>query len=34
MPRMVITHAVVDVERWLKGEEERAGRHKQSRRAI
>jgi hypothetical protein len=24
MPRMVITHAVVDVERWLKGKAERA----------
>jgi hypothetical protein len=24
MPRMVITHAVVDIERWLKGKEERA----------
>lgn len=25
MPRMVITHDVVDIERWLKGKEERAG---------
>lgn len=24
MPRMVITHAVADVERWLKGKEARA----------
>ena len=24
MPKIVITHAVVDVERWLKGKEERA----------
>jgi hypothetical protein len=24
MPKMVITHAVVDVERWLKGKAERA----------
>lgn len=24
MPRMVITHAVVDVERWLEGKAERA----------
>jgi hypothetical protein len=24
MPKMVITHAVVDIERWLKGKEERA----------
>jgi hypothetical protein len=24
MPRMVITHAVVDIERWLKGKAERA----------
>ena len=24
MPRMVITHDVVDIERWLKGKEERA----------
>jgi hypothetical protein len=24
MPKLVITHAVVDVERWLKGKEERA----------
>ena len=24
MPRMVLTHAVVDVERWLKGKEGRA----------
>jgi hypothetical protein len=24
MPRMVITHAVVDVDRWLKGKAERA----------
>ena len=24
MPRMVITHEVVDIERWLKGKEERA----------
>jgi len=24
MPRMIITHAVVDVERWLKGKSERA----------
>lgn len=24
MPRLVITHAVVDVERWLKGKAERA----------
>ena len=24
MPRIVITHAVVDVERWLTGKEERA----------
>jgi len=24
MPRMVLTHAVVDVERWLKGKAERA----------
>ena len=23
MPKLVITHAVVDVERWLKGKEER-----------
>ncbi len=25
MPKIVITHAVVDIERWLKGKEERAG---------
>ena len=24
MPKVVLTHAVVDVERWLKGKEERA----------
>jgi hypothetical protein len=24
MPKMVVTHAVVDVERWLKGKSERA----------
>jgi hypothetical protein len=24
VPKLVITHAVVDVERWLKGKEERA----------
>jgi hypothetical protein len=24
MPKMVITHAVIDAERWLKGKEERA----------
>ena len=24
MPRLVITHTVVDVERWLKGKEDRA----------
>ena len=24
MPRVVITHAVVDIERWLKGKAERA----------
>ncbi|MGH8839289.1 MAG: hypothetical protein ACRDVO_08535 [Jiangellaceae bacterium] len=24
MPRMVITHEVVDIERWLKGNDERA----------
>ena len=24
MPRMVLTHEVVDVERWLKGKDERA----------
>jgi hypothetical protein len=24
MPRMVLTHGVVDIERWLKGKEERA----------
>ena len=24
MPRLVITHAVVDIERWLKGKAERA----------
>jgi hypothetical protein len=24
VPKIVITHAVVDVERWLKGKEERA----------
>jgi hypothetical protein len=24
MPRMVVTHAVVDVERWLQGKAERA----------
>ena len=24
MPRMVLTHQVVDIERWLKGKEERA----------
>ncbi|MEI8335128.1 MAG: hypothetical protein WCH74_14930 [Chloroflexota bacterium] len=24
MPRMVITHAVVDIEQWLKGKAERA----------
>ena len=24
MPKVVITHAVVDIERWLKGKEERA----------
>ena len=24
MPRMVVTHAVVDIERWLKGKAERA----------
>ena len=24
MPRIVITHAVVDVQRWLKGKKERA----------
>jgi hypothetical protein len=24
MPKIVITHAVVDIERWLKGKEERA----------
>jgi hypothetical protein len=24
MPRMVITHDVVDIERWLKGKEERS----------
>jgi hypothetical protein len=24
MPRIVITHAVQDVERWLKGKDERA----------
>ena len=23
MPKLVITHAVVDIERWLKGKEER-----------
>jgi hypothetical protein len=23
MPKLVITHAVVDIERWLKGEQER-----------
>jgi hypothetical protein len=23
MPRLVITHAVADIERWLKGKEER-----------
>ncbi|MHB8490247.1 MAG: hypothetical protein ACYDCS_14410 [Candidatus Dormibacteria bacterium] len=25
MPKVVMTHAVVDVERWLKGKAERAG---------
>ena len=25
MPRVVITHAVVDVQRWLEGKAERAG---------
>jgi len=24
MPKIVITHAVVDIERWLKGKDERA----------
>ena len=24
MPKVVLTHAVIDVERWLKGKEERA----------
>jgi hypothetical protein len=24
MPRVVLTHAVVDIDRWLKGKEERA----------
>jgi hypothetical protein len=24
MPRIVLTHAVVDIDRWLKGKEERA----------
>ncbi len=24
MPKMVITHAVADIERWLKGKDERA----------
>ena len=24
MPKMVVTHAVVDIERWLKGKAERA----------
>jgi len=24
MPRMVLTHGVVDIERWLKGKDERA----------
>ena len=24
MPKMVVTHAVIDIERWLKGKEERA----------
>lgn len=24
MPRIVVTHAVVDIERWLKGKSERA----------
>lgn len=24
MPRMVVTHDVVDIERWLKGKEERS----------
>jgi hypothetical protein len=24
MPKLVITHAVVDIERWLKGKQERA----------
>ncbi len=24
MPKLVLTHAVVDIERWLKGKEERA----------
>ncbi len=24
MPKMIITHAVVDIERWLKGKDERA----------
>jgi len=24
MPRMVLTHEVVDIERWLKGKDERA----------
>jgi hypothetical protein len=24
MPRIVITHDVVDIERWLKGKDERA----------
>jgi hypothetical protein len=25
MPRMIVTHNVVDVDRWLKGKSERAG---------
>jgi hypothetical protein len=24
MPKLVVTHAVVDIERWLKGKQERA----------
>jgi hypothetical protein len=25
MPKMVVTHAVVDIEKWLRGKAERAG---------
>ena len=31
MPKMVVTHAVVDIEKWLRGKAERAGAYRQVR---